>query len=82
MILVDIYIAAAESNFDFLLDENVPVAQIMTEISEMVSKKVMGSRMAQTDEFLLCSMDTKKILNPSLSLYMNHIQDGSKLLFV
>ncbi|MBO5303965.1 MAG: hypothetical protein J6A92_07945 [Lachnospiraceae bacterium] len=82
MILVDIYIPAVEKNFDFMLDENVPVEQVMTEISEMISKKAMGNRMAQAEDFLLCSMDTKKMLNPELSLYMNHIQDGSKLIFV
>lgn len=82
MILVDVYVVATENHYDFLLDENVPVVQIMTEISDMISKKVMGKYKAKPEEFLLCSMDTKKILNPALSLHMNKIQDGSKLLFV
>ena len=82
MILVDIYIAAVEHHYDFMLDENVSVAQIITEISEMIAKKVMETQKSDNNDFLLCDMDTQKVLNPSLSLSMNHIQDGSKLLFV
>ncbi|MBO5373334.1 MAG: EsaB/YukD family protein [Lachnospiraceae bacterium] len=82
MILVDIYVPAVEKNMDFMLDENIPLVQIMTEIREMISKKLMGSSLEQNEEFWLCSMDTGCMLDPRLTLYMNGIRDGSKLVMV
>lgn len=82
MILVDIYVPAVEKNMDFMLDENAPLQQIITEIREMISKKLMGSCAEVEDEFWLSSMDTRQVLDPRLTLHMNGIRDGSKLIMV
>lgn len=82
MILTDIYIPAVDDNYDFMLDENVPVIQIMEEISEMIAKKVKEKKPGQISEFVLYSRDSDTILDLNLSLYANGIHDGSRLIFV
>ncbi len=82
MILTDIYIPAVDDTYDFMLDENVPVIQIMEEISEMISKKVKEKKPGQITDFVLYSMDSQTLLDNSLSLYENGVHDGSRLIFV
>ncbi len=82
MILTDIYIPAVDSSYDFMLDENVPVIQVMEEISEMISKKVREQKPGQIEEFVLYSVDTNTLLDQSRSLYANEIRDGSRMILV
>lgn len=82
MILTDIYIPAVDGNYDFMLDENVPVVQVMEEISEMISKKVKEKRPGQISDFVLYSRDSDTILDQNLSLFANGVHDGSRLIFV
>lgn len=82
MILTDIYIPAVDSSYDFMLDENVPVIQVMEEISEMISKKVKEEKPGQIGEFVLYSVDTNTLLDPGRSLYANGIRDGNRMILV
>lgn len=82
MILADVYIPAVDDNYDFMLDENVPVIQVMAEISEMISKKVKEEKPKEIADFVLYSMDTDTLLDQGMSLYENGIRDGSRLIFV
>ena len=82
MILVDIYIPSIDDSYDFMLDENVPVEQIIIELSEMISKKVKGDVPENMGEFMMCSMDQNEILDRNLSLYAGGIRDGSRLMLV
>ncbi len=82
MILTDIYILAIDGNYDFMLDENAQLTQLIAEISEMISKKVNEAKLEQIGEFVLYSMDTGSMLDLRISLYENGIRDGSRLLLV
>lgn len=82
MILTDIYIPAVDDNYDFMLDENVPVIQIMEEIGEMIAKKVKEKKPDQISDFVLYSRDSDTILDQDISLYANGIHDGSRLILV
>lgn len=82
MILTDIYIPAVDDSYDFLLDETVPVIQLMEEISEMISKKVREKKPEQITDFVLYSMDTDTLLEQGVSLHANGIHDGSRLILV
>ena len=82
MILTDIYIPAIDGNYDFMLDENAQLTQLIAEISEMISKKVNEAKLEQMAEFMLYSMDTGSMLDLRISLYENGIRDGSRLLLV
>ncbi len=82
MILTEIYIPAVDSEYDFMLDENVPAAQIMEEITSVILKKVNETGKGDLGEFLLYSRDEEKCLDLKKSLHRNGIRDGSRLLFV
>lgn len=82
MILVEVYIPAADETFDFELDENVKIKQIVNELCGMLRKKISGSLSENSEEFILCSMDKKKILPEERTLTQCRIRDGSKLLLV
>lgn len=82
MILLDIYIPSVDSSYDFMLDENVPVGQVIGEVSEMVSKKVNGKPLGQREGFMMCSMAQRRTLDKNQTLYSNGIRDGSRLMLV
>ncbi len=82
MILVDVYVPAMDDNYDFMVDENVAVSQIVTEIGGMISKKVKETLLEQDADFQLYSMNTGTLLNSGQSLYMNNVTDGCRLLLV
>ena len=82
MILVDVYVPAMDDNYDFMVDENVAVSQIVTEIGGMISKKVKETLPEQDADFQLYSMNTRTLLNSGQSLYMNNVTDGCRLLLV
>lgn len=82
MILVDIYIPAIDSTYDFMLDENTPIGQLMAEITGMIGKKVKESEQVETQNFLLCDMKSGTILKREKTLYTSGIADGGKLIFV
>lgn len=82
MILVEVYVAAVDESYDFMLDENAEVEQIIEEISEMITKKIESTEKRKDTNFLLCSMERKEILSMESTLYRCKIRDGSRLLLV
>lgn len=82
MILVEVYVPAADEKFDFELDENVKIDQIITELGEMLSKKMKSPMVKSTDQFMLCLMGRDEILQRDRTLYQSHVKDGSRLLLV
>ncbi len=82
MILVEVYVAALDARYDFELDENVQIQQIVGEICEMLSKKTKERTKASTGNFLLCSMESKEVLSGGKTLYQCGVRDGSCLVLV
>ena len=71
-----------DDSYDFMLDENVPVERIITEISEMVSRKVKSPVPQNGQDFMMCSMDREEALYREETLHENGIRDGSRLMLV
>ena len=82
MILVEVYVAAMDETYDFMLDEHAGIGQIIGELSEMLSKKVKYPIPDKGTPFMLCSMDQKEILPEEKTLAGCKIKDGHKLLLV
>lgn len=82
MILVEVYVPAVDDNFDFELDENVPIYQIVGELCEMLGKKMKSSIVSGTNGFMLCAMEQNEILPNERTLYQCKVKDGSRLLLV
>ncbi|MDO4555394.1 MAG: EsaB/YukD family protein [Lachnospiraceae bacterium] len=81
MILVEVYVPAADQKFDFELDENARVEQVITELGGMLERK-LKSPGGSEGQFLLCSMDRQEILATDKTLGQNRVKDGSRLLLV
>lgn len=82
MILVDVYMPSIDDSYDFMLDENVSVEQVIVEISEMIAKKVTGKARTNKGDFLMCSMEQNQMLDRKRTLYENGIRDGCRLMMV
>ena len=82
MILVDICIPAIDSTYDFMLDENVEIKQILVEISGMISKKMGETRIENIENLMLCSIEHQKILEKNKTLHSCGVVDGSSLILV
>lgn len=82
MILVDIYIPSLDKTYDFQVDENVPVDNLIIEIAEMIGNETKSEKRQTDPSFLLCSMEQEKILEKSVPLKSCGIKNGSKLMLV
>lgn len=82
MILVEVYVAAVNERYDFELDENVEIRQVVGEMCEMLSKKTKEPVLPNTGEFMLCSLDNSEVLANEKTLYQSHVQNGSGLILV
>lgn len=82
MILVEIYVPAVDERFDFELDENVKIGQIIEELSEMLNKKVKSPVSTSAEGFILCTTAQNEILSRERTLYQSHVRDGHRLLLL
>lgn len=82
MIIVEVYVPVLEERNDFELDENVPVADIIGELTEMLSKKTKSSLPESSQDFALYSMENRAPLHRNRSLYENGVRDGHTLCLV
>lgn len=82
MILVDIYIPAIDSTYDFMLDENVPIGQIKEEIYEMLLKKVREAKGESGRAFSLWAVSAGRMLEDEDTLYTSGITDGTRMIYV
>ena len=82
MILVDIYVPAMDKSYDFMLDENVNVSALTTEITEMLAKKTGSDRCADRNEFVLYHVNREAPIPAGKSLYESGVRDGDRLILV
>lgn len=82
MILVDINIPTLNQVYDFNLDENVKIVELLDEIGGMLEQSSHSSVCGDRNKLLLCNCDTKKILPLHKTLYQCGVQTGSRLLLV
>ena len=82
MILVELVVPAMDENFDFMLDENALIEQVLGEIEEMLSKKLKQPLPENDSQFLLCSLDQNQILSRFHTLNEAGLKDGSKIMLI
>ncbi len=82
MILVDIYVPSVDKEYNFSLDENVPIQTILEEITEMVAQKEKTCLFGDFNNMVLCSKETERILPGNSTLLECNIVTGSLLLLV
>lgn len=82
MILIEIYVASLGESFDFRVDETAKIIQVVGEISEMLTETYRTGLNKPISEWMLCSYDSKKILDNNQTLWENNITNGTRLLLV
>lgn len=82
MILVDIYVPSVDKEYNFNLNESVPIKTILEEITEMIGQKEKTFLNGNLDNIVLCSKDMQSILPKNLSLAECNILTGSSLFLV
>lgn len=81
MILVDVYVPVVDATYDFMLDENIKIEEIVEEISGIIAKK-MKNTTEDAQYFSLYSMMQKRELDREETLYSSGIKDGNKLMLI
>jgi len=79
MILVEIIVPSVDSTYDFQLDEDATINNIIGEISELISQKEHCGVVGNIDNLMLCSMKTRQILSINKTLRECNVQTGDSL---
>ena len=80
MVLVEIYVACLDKIYDFRLDKNVRIEQIIDEIITVVSQKEDVSISLSKEHMTLSIVDKETIMNKQLTLSDYNVVEGLKLI--
>lgn len=82
MIIVDVYFPSLNTTYDFRVDEEATVAEVIREISEMMAKRERSSHSKEEGAFFLCSRETEQVLPGDIPLGKCGVGNGSCLFMV
>lgn len=82
MIMATVYVPAMDREYDFGLNPNVRIWEIIEEISEMIAEKEHSKIVGDRKELILCDRRDGRILDGNKTLSDCRIQTGSSLLLV
>lgn len=82
MVMVDIIVPSVGRNYNFQLEEQVPVSSLIMEITEMVCQKEGCHLEKERSDFVLCSLNGNQILMPGASLKQQGVVNGERLMLV
>ena len=82
MILVNIFIPLIDKEYEFKLNEDVPVYWSIEEVSALICQKEQFTLPSNTQKFMLYKIECSQTLSVSLSLYENDIKNGDRLILV
>ena len=79
MILVEIIVPSVDSTYDFQLDEDAMIYNVIGEISELISQKEHCNVVGDYKKLMLCSIKDSQILSVNKTLRECGIQTGDSL---
>ncbi len=82
MILTDIYIPSIDEVFDFELDEQVQVKQVVRELVEMIAKRTKSTSIGSESDFWLYDMTRKTALREDAVLSACGVANGDRLMLI
>ncbi len=82
MILVDVRIPIIDETYDFNLDENAVIENVLLELTGVLVKKAGNVNNVDPSKFDLYKMDTGELLQRTKTLADCNVTDGSLLLIV
>lgn len=82
MILIDVYVPVCNRVYDFYLDSQKSVEQLITEISGLIAEQEDADLDGEATDFWLCEMSKGVVLHGKYSLAEQGIKEGAGLLLV
>ncbi|MBP8714395.1 MAG: hypothetical protein KBH85_03250 [Lachnospiraceae bacterium] len=82
MILVDVYVPSVDKEYNFSLNEGVPVSTIIAEITEMIAQKEQTQLRGEQKYLNLCCRDKGSIFPAENTLEECGIATGSSLILI
>lgn len=82
MVIVDIYVPAVDKNYNFSLNESVPVESVIDEITEMIGQKEQTHLYGSQEELGLFHLADRRILPRANTLAECGVKTGDSLLLV
>ena len=82
MILIELEIVSLNKKRDIRMDENIPAAQFIEELADIVYRSEQCELSGDVKEFILWNSSTGTFLRNDLTLKENGIRGGEKLLLV
>lgn len=82
MLHVEIEVPALDRKYEFSLNENVKIKEIVEEVAAVVGQHEQKSWRENGNPFLLCNCSTSRILPDGKTLYECQIQPGSRLMLI
>ncbi|MCR5526154.1 MAG: glutamyl-tRNA amidotransferase [Lachnospiraceae bacterium] len=82
MILVDVYIPSIDMTYNFSLNEEIQVKDIIDEITEMVERKEGLKLQGDSSDLVLCSRSENDFLPKDDTLIQCGIETGDSLILV
>lgn len=82
MIIVDVEVPSLERNYQFSLEEHVPVDTLIAELAGIVCQKEQCELKGRMEELCLCSGEQKRILDRHATLAQQGIINADWLLLI
>ncbi len=82
MILVDIYVPSVDNVYDFQLDEDATISDIIGEVGELIGQKEHSDIVGSIDDLMLCTRKTNRVLPKENTLRECAVQTGDSLILV
>ena len=82
MVLVEIYVAAIDKNYDFRLDTTAAIGDVIEEICDVVNQKEDNEVKFDRDNLVLSVVSNEIVMNRSLTLNDYNVISGMKLILV
>lgn len=82
MILVDVNVPSVENTYDFKLNEDALIGDIIGEVVQLVSQKERCHLVGESKELMLTHLRTGMILDRNKTLYESGVVSGDRLLLV
>lgn len=80
MIIVEIYVPYLDKKYEFKLNEDVAVSDVIDDICSVISEKEQISVAKGKDKMMLFNTDRGSVLSCEKSLYESNISNGDKLI--
>jgi len=82
MILVDIYVPIIDKSFDFRVNENADVSNLIEEIGEIIAQKEGFKAIESFDNLFLFDSTKNQLIDSNLTLRALGIEAGAQLVLI